>query len=316
MPQKRKPKSKILLNFLLITFSAHLFVRTISATVTEDKDNPTLSTQKLSNFSLLSSSGHSPKSRNSIFRNKFPPKNHDTAKFINLLLILSGNIELNPGPAKNIRFPCGICHKSCTWRQASVACDNCNTWYHKNCMNMNSQNFNNLRNISWYCDPCGLPNFSSGLFNSSNSINCSNSFGSLSDLPRQPEPCLSSTPKSFLKSPKTKNQVYGLNSLLINFQSYFNKRAELANLVEETKCDVIIGTETWLTDQIQNSELLLDDFDIFRKDRKTRGGGVLIAIKKTYVQKKFPHLVIPNPSFVKLTSKAENPHYRIRLQAS
>ena len=152
---------------------------------------------------------------------------------------------------------------------------------------MNSQNFNNLKNISWYCDPCGLPNFSSGFFNSLN-VNCSNSFGSLPDLSRQPEPCLSSTPKSSLKSPNLKNQVYGLNSLLINFQSIFNKRAELANLADETKCDVIIGTETWLTNEIQNSELLLSDFDIFRKDRKTRGGGVLIATKKELCAEEIP----------------------------
>ena len=144
---------------------------------------------------------------------------------------------------------------------------------------MNSLNFNSLRNISWYCYPCGLPNFSSGFFNSFDT-NCSNSFDSLLDLSKQPEPCSSSTPKSSLKYPKHSNQIYGLNSLLINFQSYFNKRAELANLVEETKCDIIIGTETWLTDEHQNSELLLNNFDIFRKDRKTRGGGVLIATKK------------------------------------
>ena len=181
-------------------FSAHLFVRTITTTVTDEKDTPTLLNQKLSKFSLLSSSGLSPKSRNTIFGKKFPPKNHETANFINFLLLLSGNIESNPGP-RNIRFPCGICHKPCTWRQASVACDNCNTWYHKSCMNMNSLNFNSLRNISWYCYPCGLPNFSSVFFNSFDT-NCSNSFDSLLDLSKQPEPCSSSTPKSSLKSPK------------------------------------------------------------------------------------------------------------------
>ena len=58
----------------------------------------------------------------------------------------------------------------------------------------------------------------------------------------------------------------------------------MANLAAETRTDVIIGTETWLTsgDQsIKNSELLLDDYDIFRRDRPTKGGGVMIAVKKS-----------------------------------
>ena len=58
----------------------------------------------------------------------------------------------------------------------------------------------------------------------------------------------------------------------------------MANLAAETGTDVIIGTETWLTsgDQtIKNSELLLDDYDIFRRDRPTKGGGVMIAVKKS-----------------------------------
>ena len=55
----------------------------------------------------------------------------------------------------------------------------------------------------------------------------------------------------------------------------------------DIKSDVIIGTETWLVSPEEdeknghkNSELLLGDYDIFRRDRPTRGGGVLIAVKK------------------------------------
>ena len=56
------------------------------------------------------------------------------------------------------------------------------------------------------------------------------------------------------------------------------------------KSDIIVGTETWLKEDIKNSELLLDDYDIFRRDRPgkckandkegrdSRGGGVLIAL--------------------------------------
>ena len=57
-----------------------------------------------------------------------------------------------------------------------------------------------------------------------------------------------------------------------------------SNLADETKADIIIGTETWLKpgeDGHKDSELMLDDYDIFRRDRPSRGGGVLIAVKKS-----------------------------------
>ena len=56
---------------------------------------------------------------------------------------------------------------------------------------------------------------------------------------------------------------------------------ELSNIISECDNDIILGTETWLDESIQNSELLLSDYDNFRRDRPTRGGGVLVAIKKS-----------------------------------
>ena len=64
----------------------------------------------------------------------------------------------------------------------------------------------------------------------------------------------------------------------------------MSNLASEKQTDIIIGTETWLESGFKNCELLLDDYDIFRRDRPTRksrlgnkitrGGGVLIAVKR------------------------------------
>ena len=47
--------------------------------------------------------------------------------------------------------------------------------------------------------------------------------------------------------------------------------------------DVICVNETWLNQNISNSEILHSGFTIFRRDRSDRGGGrVLIAIKTAY----------------------------------
>ena len=37
-------------------------------------------------------------------------------------------------------------------------------------------------------------------------------------------------------------------------------------------------TETWLTNYIYNNEILPSNFAIYRNDRESRGGGVLLAV--------------------------------------
>lgn len=47
-----------------------------------------------------------------------------------------------------------------------------------------------------------------------------------------------------------------------------------------SKYDIIVLVETWLNDDYVNSEVILKNFNIYRRDRRTgRGGGVLIATK-------------------------------------
>ena len=81
-----------------------------------------------------------------------------------------------------------------------------------------------------------------------------------------------------------------MSILNANFQSLWKKRVELSNLASDTKSDIIVGTETWLKADIKNSELLLDEYDIYRRDRKgieindkegrdPRGGGFSLLSK-------------------------------------
>lgn len=73
-----------------------------------------------------------------------------------------------------------------------------------------------------------------------------------------------------------------LNFFIANARSLYPKQEELLSAVQSCTADVVVVSETWLTADILNSELILnDDFFIVRKDRtERRGGGVLIAIKK------------------------------------
>ena len=54
--------------------------------------------------------------------NKYPSKKQ-SAKVILTLLLISGNVELNPGPT-NIKYPCGECARAVEFGP-SIASDQC-----------------------------------------------------------------------------------------------------------------------------------------------------------------------------------------------
>ena len=54
---------------------------------------------------------------------------------------------------------------------------------------------------------------------------------------------------------------------------------ELWNLVDTYNPDVVIGTESWLKEDIKNAEVFRTDFTTYRRDRTARGGGVFICVK-------------------------------------
>jgi len=72
--------------------------------------------------------------------------------------------------------------------------------------------------------------------------------------------------------------------MFVNSRSIVNKREELELIVEQEAYDVIGVVETWLTNSIDNAEIELAGYQIFRQDRvnqdKTRGGGVLFYVKE------------------------------------
>ena len=284
---------------------------TPSSTVVVNNSKP------LSSHSLLICSGFVSKSfSTSTLLSKRPThRTHSHSVLLFSLLLLSGDLELNPGPV--FKFPCGDCSRPCKSNQAAIQCDSCDTWYHKKCLSMNSQIFKTLSNSSatWICCQCGLPNFSQDLFNS-NPLQCQNSFNPLQSLsggtpPSSFRPTQASTPikkpsqpkfkkkpqfrpskcqpssvkenKGVNNQPKNKNL---LSTLLINFRSLPGKKhfvnALLDDLSETHSMDILFGTETWLNEDILNSELNLPDYHIYRRDRTDReGGGVFLCIKKS-----------------------------------
>lgn len=89
------------------------------------------------------------------------------------------------------------------------------------------------------------------------------------------------------------------NNLSIYYQNARGLRTKCLDFYRNmslSKYDVIVITETWLVDSISSSELFDDRYLVWRRDRdylatgQTKGGGVLIAIRKDIT-------VIPQPTF-------------------
>jgi hypothetical protein len=68
-----------------------------------------------------------------------------------LVIILSNDIQVNPGPNKSI-YPCGLCDVSVTWNCEGVGCDGCSIWYHKSCVELCSRTIAYLTDLT--CSGC------------------------------------------------------------------------------------------------------------------------------------------------------------------
>jgi len=67
--------------------------------------------------------------------------------------------------------------------------------------------------------------------------------------------------------------------LQLNCRTICNKILEFCNLIDTYNPDVVIGMESWLSEEINNAKIFRDDYIIFKRDRCTLGGGVFICVK-------------------------------------
>ena len=85
-------------------------------------------------------------------------------------------------------------------------------------------------------------------------------------------------------SPNKQNwfQNKGLNIMYLNIHYLYSKLDELKILLsQKNEIDIICLCETSLNDQFSNDELRLENYQLFRKDRKTNGGGLAIYVKES-----------------------------------
>ena len=208
------------------------------------------------------------------FHNGFKIPSKRGAYHVLLSLLLGGNVHPHPGPGpgRPPKYPCGECHRAVRMG-ASLSCDRCGTWFHKDCLQMQTVNFEAHQELSWSCCNCALPNCSQ-LFDTIDSLDIT--LDSL-DSPNPGQPRNQSSP--IVSQLRNKRDVRRLNTKIINFDSILAKRSALEATLENENIDVILGCESKLSSDIIDSEFLPEGYVCWRNDRNRHGGGVIVIHK-------------------------------------
>ena len=197
--------------------------------------------------------------------------------------------------------PCGTCEEPVDFSDLGVVCEGCGLWFHLACQNIPASQYSQLGDsqVKWNCTVCDLPNYSYTAFDlfGLDDQNSPDSFASFSSTNSKSfSPLQSSTPTR--AHCQNKKRTRPLRIITINFKSIVNKFPNVANVIKSLKPDVILGTETWLDGTIANSEILPPGFNIYRKDRKRNGGGVLIAVSTHLPSHEIPELAMDDCELV------------------
>ena len=69
-----------------------------------------------------------------------------------ILIVLAGDIEMNPGP----RFQCAICKQYCKASDRLLECEKCEKRFHASCSNLGDNLFLRIASgdAAWYCTNC------------------------------------------------------------------------------------------------------------------------------------------------------------------
>jgi len=102
------------------------------------------------------------------------------------------------------------------------------------------------------------------------------------------EPMFKSTAEASAEEERVATTVAHLSEgnqlvlLQVNCRSVCNKILEFWNLIDTCNPDVVIGTESWLSEEINNAEVFRDVYITFRRDRCSRGALKITSIAGCY----------------------------------
>ena len=195
-----------------------------------------------------------------------------------LILLLSGDIETNPGPRTTLsnKMICDLCVRTIARNTNPVVCSECKGLFHRSCSGLTvTYHKKMLRNEkSWVCQSCyvyALPfpndDFNIETFDDEEVV-----------IPLDLNDDLVLTDKSCLNIGHL--NVNGLRSK-IDFLRIF---------LRQHKFDILCLNETKIDSTVPDSEISVPGYAIYRQDRTCHGGGVLVFAADHLTTKKLPHV--------------------------
>ena len=198
--------------------------------------------------------------------------------YFQYLLLLSGDINLHPGPNFNlqpgpIQYPSSVCTRAV--RKTVVCCDNCGLWVHKKCYTP-SENVSN--DLSYICRP-GKDNKNDSSDNIWQQFPFANNC--LADDKIIPSETQSNSDLD-TSSPTDNWKVFnkrGLHLIHLNINSTLSKIDELRVTAKKSRASVIGITESKLDKTVLDKDINIDGYELVRSDQNRHGGGVVCYIR-------------------------------------
>ena len=188
------------------------------------------------------------------------------------MLLLSGDINLHPGP---IKHRCTICSKAVKKRQ--ISCIKCSLRINKKCIQVSgrAENYNNT--LSFTCQPCLAKEIiiSDNIWNHLPFSNCDHPLEDPQNLLNNATHTPETNSESCLENDQRKtSDKCGLHLIHLNINMVLPKIDELREIAKKTRATVIGLTETKLDATILDSEVNIEGYELIRSDRNRHGGGV------------------------------------------
>ncbi|WAR11335.1 hypothetical protein MAR_025515, partial [Mya arenaria] len=156
------------------------------------------------------------------------------------LLVLAGDIALNPGPTKH---PCGVCNRPVASSHRAVECEACYQWIHIKCANITPKEYILLGNSSnpWVCNQCENFHFTDSFFSAEFTLDDPNT--SIDFMCSSTERCLGgcknkdfwSTIKPYMSNKSKSNQS---KIILNNNEKIISVSTEVAEVFNEFYANV------------------------------------------------------------------------------
>ena len=198
--------------------------------------------------------------------------------FFQFLIILSGDVSLNPGP---VRHPCSSCLKPVAKNHRAILCDNCDLWAHIKCENISTKIYaemaNSNKQLNFICSSCIL-----------NQLPFPEGF-----MINDEESQVTSTQKdfSFLDDDMDElKNTRGLKIAHLNTNGLLSKLDYLKIMLNGTFFDIFAVSETKLDANILDDEIKIDGYVSYRLDRNRHGGGVLFYVNNQLESHLLKHL--------------------------